>query len=173
MRRQHVDIIRRVDHFGLPINKVDRLNMVSTRPFRGRAFNLHPPQPPPRIQDEVIAIENLVAHFEANEHQFDLISRQLLDLFTNENALSQHVHSMKSRVKDPDHLAAKLLRKMAEAEEEGKEFSIRKENLFYKINDLAGVRIIHLYTRQVDAINKALLSLFEEEKRRANRPNLG
>jgi putative GTP pyrophosphokinase len=117
-------------------------------------------------QGKMRLLDDLVAHFEANRHHFQLISKQLLALFENDKALSRHVHSMKARVKDPSHLRDKLIRKMAEAEEKQRKFAITPENLFYKINDLAGLRIIHLYTHQVDAINNALLSLFEEEKYR-------
>src|SRR5207253_7039716 len=41
---------------------------------------------------------------------------------------------------------------------------ITKDNLFVKINDLAGLRILHLHTQQVDAISKGLATLFEEER---------
>jgi putative GTP pyrophosphokinase len=117
-------------------------------------------------QRKMRVVDDLVAHFEANQHHFELISKQLLALFENDKTLSQHVHSMKARVKEPSHLKDKLIRKMAESEEKGRKFAITPDNLFYKVNDLAGLRIIHLYTRQMDAINKALLSLFEEEKYR-------
>jgi hypothetical protein len=56
MRRQHINVVGRVNHFVLPINKVDWLNMVSPRPLHRRALDLHPPQPPARIQDKVIAL---------------------------------------------------------------------------------------------------------------------
>jgi putative GTP pyrophosphokinase len=111
-------------------------------------------------------VNELVAHYEFNRHLFVHFVEQLLSLFTNAKTLSEHVHSMKWRVKDPSHLEDKLIRKMVEAKKSKKDFTISKENLFYKINDLAGFRIIHLYTRQMDAINKALLALFEEERYR-------
>lgn len=49
------------------------------------------------------------------------------------------VHSYKSRLKDKDHLRAKLARK----ESEGR--TINEENFFREITDLAGVRILHLF----------------------------
>jgi putative GTP pyrophosphokinase len=72
------------------------------------------------------------------------------------------VHSIKWRIKDANHLRDKLLRKMGEAKEEHKPFKITKDNLFSKINDLAGFRILHLHTRQMDLINRALLKRFDE-----------
>lgn len=59
------------------------------------------------------------------------------------------VHSYKSRLKDRDHLRAKLLRKR----EEGNPIS--PGNLFDRVTDLAGVRIIHLFQenfRQIDHV---------------------
>jgi putative GTP pyrophosphokinase len=41
-------------------------------------------------------------------------------------------------------------------------FNITKDNLFLTINDLAGFRILHLHTRQMDEINKMLLKRFDE-----------
>lgn len=111
-------------------------------------------------------ITELVTHFELNRHVFAQFVEQLIPLFTNSKALGPNVHSMKWRVKDPSHLKDKLMRKMIEAKRLGKNFGITKENLFYKIRDLAGFRIIHLYTHQMDAINKALLALFEDERYR-------
>jgi ppGpp synthetase/RelA/SpoT-type nucleotidyltranferase len=65
---------------------------------------------------------------------------------------------MKSSV----HLKDKLIRKLISAKEADEEFNITKENLFTEITDLGGYRILHLHTRQMDKINKALLQVLEE-----------
>ncbi len=57
------------------------------------------------------------------------------------------VHSYKCRLKDPEHLRAKLARKRAE----GKPISYG--NLFDRVTDLAGVRIIHLFQEQFEQID--------------------
>ena len=49
------------------------------------------------------------------------------------------VHSYKSRLKDREHLRAKLIKKAAAGRE------INEDNFFGQITDLAGVRILHLY----------------------------
>jgi putative GTP pyrophosphokinase len=66
-------------------------------------------------------------------------------------------------MKDPDHLEDKLKRKLRECKERGKSFPITTSNLFVKIHDLAGLRILHLYTQQVDGITRGLKELFDEE----------
>ena len=74
------------------------------------------------------------------------------------------VHSLKHRVKEPSHLRDKLTRKLVAAKEDGREFGINCDNLFEKINDLAGLRILHLHTMQIRAIHEQLMDLFEEQK---------
>jgi putative GTP pyrophosphokinase len=86
----------------------------------------------------------------------------LKDHVLGDDELMKHVHSVKWRTKDPDHLRDKLTRKLAEHRAHHRPFKITKDNLFSKINDLAGFRILHLHTRQTDLINKALLNRFNE-----------
>ncbi|BBF68806.1 hypothetical protein SBA_ch1_10060 [Sphingomonas bisphenolicum] len=52
---------------------------------------------------------------------------------------NQIVHSYKSRLKDREHLREKLKRKRSEGR------PISTEDLFSRVTDLAGVRIIHLF----------------------------
>lgn len=60
------------------------------------------------------------------------------------------IHSIKSRLKDPVHLADKLLRKLATGK------AITKENIFTSITDFIGVRVIHLYQDQFESIHIAI-----------------
>jgi putative GTP pyrophosphokinase len=111
-------------------------------------------------------IQELVDHFEEYKYLFDQFVEQLLPLFSNSKDLAPLIHSMKWRVKEPSHLSKKLVRKLLDAKESGKPFGITTENLFVKINDLAGFRLIHLHTRQMSEINTALKDLFQEERLR-------
>src|SRR5215470_13397444 len=60
------------------------------------------------------------------------------------------IHTIKSRVKDRQHLRKKLLRKLAEGDD------ITADNFFDCITDLAGVRVLHLHQRQFPAIADAI-----------------
>ena len=73
------------------------------------------------------------------------------------------VHSLKHRVKEPSHLRDKLVRKLVAAKSEGTAFDITPENLFGKVNDLAGLRILHLHTMQIRTIHENLTDLFDEQ----------
>lgn len=61
------------------------------------------------------------------------------------------IHSIKSRFKDPDHLRGKIERKFSA------DNAISKDNLFEKINDLIGVRILHLYHDQFPTIHEEIV----------------
>jgi GTP pyrophosphokinase len=108
-------------------------------------------------------IEDLVRHAQANDKLFAALLNNLSNTFSADDELMKYVHSMKWRTKDPDHLRDKLVRKWREAIERGKPFPINKNNLFVKINDLAGFRILHLYTRQFQRIDECLQRIFTEQ----------
>lgn len=76
--------------------------------------------------------------------------------------LATLVHSVKFRMKDPDHLRAKLFRKIDQERAKGNPFGIDSTNLFLKINDLGGYRILHLHTSQTSEIHRVLLDIFEQ-----------
>ena len=45
----------------------------------------------------------------------------------------------------------------------GKPFDIDETNLFRRINDLAGIRMLHLHTEQVVEINQRILAILKKE----------
>jgi ppGpp synthetase/RelA/SpoT-type nucleotidyltranferase len=60
------------------------------------------------------------------------------------------VHSCKSRLKDREHLRAKIQRKIE------KKCMIDRSNLFTEITDLAGVRILHIFQEGFTKIDKII-----------------
>jgi ppGpp synthetase/RelA/SpoT-type nucleotidyltranferase len=116
-----------------------------------------------KSQTEDAQIDEIVRHFV--EHRSRL--RQFLDqvlVALRTEPMERLAHSVRSRVKDPDHLKDKLLRKRAEAASQGAPFDITTENLFIKVNDLVGVRILHLHTSQIFEIDKELQSAIDEHR---------
>ncbi len=104
-------------------------------------------------------IDAIVARFES---QRDLVAPFLETvhvMFSGSAELMALVHSVKRRIKDKDHLRDKLIRKMIK---HGANFDITPDNLHSKITDLAGYRILHLHTRQMEKINKVILGLIDE-----------
>lgn len=86
-----------------------------------------------------------------------------LQALVSTKKLAPYIHSLKARTKDPDHLRDKLYRKFERSQSEGTEFVVTADNLFEKINDLAGVRLLHLHTTQFAEINAVLIGQFEVE----------
>jgi ppGpp synthetase/RelA/SpoT-type nucleotidyltranferase len=115
---------------------------------------------------ELKNIKGLIRCFRENEGAVRHFMQVVLIALNESKSLAPYVHSIKWRVKDPDHLKDKLLRKLEDARKNRRAFDITPENLLLKVNDLAGIRILHLHTYQFEFINKALLEIFDEQKYR-------
>jgi ppGpp synthetase/RelA/SpoT-type nucleotidyltranferase len=109
-------------------------------------------------------IEQLLSTYDTSLETVRLFRDQLLAALDNSTQLDAHVHSIKTRIKERDHLRDKLLRRMATCAEDGTSFTIDPDNLLVAVNDLVGVRILHLYTRQIRDIDAALREIFDEQK---------
>lgn len=109
-------------------------------------------------------IDKVVKYFETKQELFAQLARSLHGNLTDDKKLRQLVHSTKFRAKDPKNLRNKLERKAYEKISEKKPFTIKEEYLFTKIEDLAGVRLIHLHTDQMNNIHSAIMSILEEHK---------
>jgi ppGpp synthetase/RelA/SpoT-type nucleotidyltranferase len=90
-----------------------------------------------------------------------LVLFALRDRVLETKALRKLIHSIKWREKDLPSFQHKIERKMREATAE-KPFDITPVNLFERINDLIGLRILHLHTRQMEGINRELLAALDE-----------
>ena len=108
-------------------------------------------------------VNALVLHFKANVQPIVLFGKQLLGALEESRELKSLVHSIRSRIKDPVHLRHKLLKKLGEAKENGETFDITPDNLLTKINDLAGIRVLHLHTRQIGQIDQAIKNVLDEQ----------
>jgi putative GTP pyrophosphokinase len=108
-------------------------------------------------------IESILAEYEVRSGAVRLFMQQLHQALQSSGELADHIHSIKSRLKDPDHLRDKLQRKMVACEESGDEFEVAPDNLLVTVNDLAGVRVLHLYTRQIREIDRILREIFAEQ----------
>jgi len=66
----------------------------------------------------------------------------------------EKIHSVKSRVKDPERLIEKIIRKTASRKERyGPEFQFYVDNYKEEINDLIGVRAIHIFKEDWEDIH--------------------
>jgi putative GTP pyrophosphokinase len=109
-------------------------------------------------------VDELLSAYDEHLDRIELFRNQLMQALVSAASLGPHVHSFRSRIKEREHLREKLLRKKSESDAQGREFPITADNLLEKINDLAGVRLLHLYTRQIRSIDSALREIFEEQQ---------
>jgi ppGpp synthetase/RelA/SpoT-type nucleotidyltranferase len=109
-------------------------------------------------------IDDLVQCFVSNPEPFKRTLNSIQGYIDSSEKLQALIHSVKFRIKDPEHLRDKLIRKALEAKQNRKQFSITSKNLFNKINDLAGYRIIHLHTKQFEEIHAELTRIFNEQQ---------
>jgi ppGpp synthetase/RelA/SpoT-type nucleotidyltranferase len=110
------------------------------------------------------AIKRLVKFYEPQIPELTTRAQNLVNLLRDSEKLKPYVHSIKYRIKEPSHLKDKLLRKARDAQGRGKSFDIKETNLFTKVPDLVGIRILHLHTKQMKHINEKLREIFKDEQ---------
>lgn len=114
---------------------------------------------------EAKLVDDLVKLYIAHQTTIRIFQNQVLAVLTEkENPLAKYVHSFRWRMKDPEHLREKLIRKIREAKAAKKPFLVNPGNLFGKVNDLVGFRILHLHTRQITEIDKELRILLKQAR---------
>lgn len=98
-------------------------------------------------------LDGLLSEYIDRKDQFEWFLMQVRTFFTSSRQFQEGplplVHSVKSRLKDVDHLRDKLIKK-------NREESITRDNLFNRITDFAGVRVLHLHSLQFVQIHQAI-----------------
>jgi len=106
----------------------------------------------------------IVSAYEAHIESFELFQKHVISFFES-RSLRKYVHSIRHRIKDIDHLLEKVERKNAEdltLPENIRKGEISPENLFSRITDIAGVRVLHLHVSQFEKIHHAISKKIEE-----------
>lgn len=117
---------------------------------------------------------DILSTFNSQIESFELFQKHVIGFFES-RSLRQYVHSIRHRLKDADHLIEKVERKNSEdlllpvSERKG---PITAQNLFSRVTDLAGIRVLHLHISQFEHIHRALnqkivdgeFTLFEDPK---------
>jgi putative GTP pyrophosphokinase len=105
-------------------------------------------------------IDNLVGLYEQRLHIFKRFLNSVNDFFLLEPSLNEGslpiIHSIKFRLKDPEHLRKKLARKISQGK------TIDHDNLFDQVTDLAGIRILHLHRKQFEPIHRFIMQIVAE-----------
>ena len=107
-------------------------------------------------------IDSAVMFFESNRERFDSLARSLRTCLLEDDELGDMIHFIRHRVKKSNSLREKLRRIVSENEGD----PINESNLFGRITDLAGLRIIHLHTDQIKAMHPRILAVLEANRYR-------
>lgn len=106
--------------------------------------------------DKNQSIEAAVGAFEERKHELLIFMNGVGQWFASHPKLSKPdfpiVHSVKTRIKDREHLKEKISRKWKD------EDPIGPNNLFEKVTDLAGTRVLHLYQDQFSLIHSEIMA---------------
>lgn len=111
-------------------------------------------------KDEIIT--QALTAFEVKRHELTIFMGTVSQWFDTHPKLRKSnasiVHSVKSRLKNADHLREKILRKWDESG------PIDGKTLFEEITDLAGVRVLHLYQDQFGLIHRGIMEKVDDLK---------
>lgn len=124
---------------------------------------------------ENVNLDDAVNVIRDDLYSYELLHDKFLSFIKRDPEFKDLVHSYKSRFKDLDHLRSKIERKNYEDSilpDDEKKGPITQDNIKDRITDICGIRILHLYIGQFEAIHKALmkyvdsgeLALFEPPK---------
>ncbi|MGC9261450.1 MAG: hypothetical protein ACP5I8_15400 [Phycisphaerae bacterium] len=108
-------------------------------------------------------IRDAVEHFLKKRHLFELFAEGVVSALQGDEDLRPYIQQIKYRLKSEARLKTKLERKAAQRSRSEAE-PITKSNLFRKINDLAGIRILHLHTTQFAEIHRHVTRIASENK---------
>lgn len=103
-------------------------------------------------------IDRTTQHFVANRHLFEIFSKSLMACLTEDPDLASFIHFVKYRIKDVESLRTKLNRLHVAGE------GVNTSNLFTRVTDLAGIRIIHLHTEQLIRMHPIILRILNEQQ---------
>lgn len=104
-------------------------------------------------------LQKLLDFYMRHRDDFELFRKQVADFFLISRRFNEHplpvVHSIKTRIKDIEHLREKIKRKWGDT-------PFTPENIFSRITDIAGVRVIHLHSKQFEKIHQGIQSRIDE-----------
>lgn len=95
--------------------------------------------------------KDYVTHMDAYQNHGDFIANILRS--------QRNIHTVKSRMKEPDRLIEKIIRKTVDRKlKYGENFQFTAENYKDEINDLIGIRVIHIFKEQWQEIHEYIVN---------------
>ncbi|SUV06360.1 pXO1-131 [Priestia megaterium] len=106
-------------------------------------------------------MEDIYADYTSKIPMLETAARTISEILRNH----KDVHTVRSRVKNPEHLIEKIIRKTIEKKDKEAGFQITLKNYTQKITDSIGLRVLHLYKDQAFQIDKMIRENWEPEEK--------
>ncbi|HHX2508733.1 MAG: RelA/SpoT domain-containing protein [Neisseria sp.] len=100
----------------------------------------------------------ILKKFEEEKTKYETFSAAVISFFEKDLECKEHIHSIRCRTKDADHLIKKIRRKNE------KEKIVTVDNLFEKVTDLVGIRVLHLHLSQFEYIHNSIIRQINEKE---------
>ena len=108
-----------------------------------------------------ISIDRILDAIEEKRHLIDNFRNNVVHFFAKHPKLTSYppvIHSVKSRLKTTHNLRKKIKRKFTA------EDPITPENVFDRLTDIAGVRVLHLYQAQFSEIHQVITEQLNDQE---------
>lgn len=106
-------------------------------------------------------LQKIHADYLANHELFQNVTNTINAKFLTNDAKEIGVHSVRSRIKKPDSLIEKIIRKTLDAKKRGEVKNITVKNYTSEINDLIGIRILHVFKNDWFNIHNFIINICE------------
>ncbi len=103
-------------------------------------------------------LQKIHSDYIKNQELLQNVINTIISKFLTNDAKEVGVHSVRSRLKKPDSLIEKIIRKTIEAKKKGNAKNITVKNYTNEINDLIGIRILHVFKDDWFGIHNFILS---------------
>ena len=108
-------------------------------------------------------VDDAARHFGNNKHHYENFAKSVVDYLQNDPQLRPYIQQIKYRLKSKRRLKQKLASK-AIGTKQSKPGRGIFPSLLDQVNDLAGIRILHLHTSQIGEIDKHIKRVLEDYK---------
>ncbi|MDF2841429.1 MAG: RelA/SpoT protein [Clostridia bacterium] len=110
-------------------------------------------------------LNEIYLDFNKYRHQYETQADYIADTLRTHGK----IHSVKSRVKDPEHLIVKAIRKTSDRKiKYGEDFQFNINNYKEEVTDLIGVRAIHIFKEDWEDIHNFITSIWKVVEITAN-----
>lgn len=104
-------------------------------------------------------LKKIHSDYSSNQGLLKNIEKDVYSNFLNDSAKDIGVHSVRSRLKSPDGLIEKIIRKTIDARKKGGTKNFRVSNYMKEIDDLIGVRVLHVFKNDWYGIHNFILNI--------------